>query len=67
MDDDEEFDEFDDDDNGVDYADCDAVTDQLLKTWKRVKLPNKEENLLRKKKPYAVVYSGKCQQENLHY
>ena len=57
MDDDEEFDEYDDDD-----ADSDALADQL-KTWKGVKPPNKEENLLRKRS--AVNYSGKHQQDQV--
>lgn len=58
LDDDEEFDEYDDDD-----ADSDALADQLLKTWKGVKPPNKEENLLRKRS--AVNYSGKHQQDQV--
>ena len=58
MDDDEEFDEYDDDD-----ADSDALADQLLKTWKGLKPPNKEENLLRKHS--AVNYSGKHQQDQV--
>ena len=41
LDDDEEFDEFDDDDDDDDDGDDDnAVTDQLLKTWKGEKPPN---------------------------
>ena len=43
LDDDEEFDEFDDDDDDDDDDDGDddnAVTDQLLKTWKGEKPPN---------------------------
>ena len=39
LDDDEEFDEFDDDDDD-DGDDDNAVTDQLLKTWKGEKPPN---------------------------
>ena len=39
LDDDEEFDEF-DDDNDDDGDDDNAVTDQLLKTWKGEKPPN---------------------------
>ena len=56
---DNEFDNFDDDDDDDDDDDVDgdAVTDQLLKIWKGVKPPNKEEHLLRKR--YAVVYSVK--------
>ena len=41
LDDDEEFDEFDDDDDDDDDGDDgNAVTDQLLKTWKGEKPPN---------------------------
>ena len=42
LDDDEEFDEFDDDDDDDDDDgdDDNAVTDQLLKTWKGEKPPN---------------------------
>ena len=40
LDDDEEFDEFDDDDDDDDGDDDNAVTDQLLKTWKGEKPPN---------------------------
>ena len=42
LDDDEEFDEFDDDDDddADDGDDDNAVTDQLLKTWKGEKPPN---------------------------
>ena len=59
---DNEFDNIDDnddddDDDDDDDFDGDAVTDQLLKIWKGVKPPNKEEHLLRKR--YAVVYSVK--------
>ena len=54
--DEKEFDQFDDDDDD-DEADGDAVTDQLLKIWKGVKPPNKEENLVGKRN--AVVYSVK--------
>ena len=51
------IDDNDDDDDDDDDFDGDAVTDQLLKIWKGVKPPNKEEHLLRKR--YAVVYSVK--------
>ena len=41
LDDDKEFDEFDDNDDDDDDGDDDnAVTDQLLKTWKGEKPPN---------------------------
>ena len=42
LDDDKEFDEFDDDDDDDDDDgdDDNAVTDQLLKTWKGEKPPN---------------------------
>ena len=45
LDDDEDFDDF---DGGDDDAEAyrDAVTDQQVKTWKALKPPNGEENLL---------------------